>query len=170
MPKRRPKSQGKIARVLAALALLAGLMLVALGLYRPHEGTRPVAASSAIGVPMPAGPRPAQPVVAPIPPVEPAPSGPRPAWQRNAVETGPEDGRPMIAIVIDDMGPDRARSAAVVALPGPLTVSFLAYADALPDQTRTARAHGHEVMLHVPMEPPEPPGGPGAECAHRRPR
>ena len=40
-----------------------------------------------------------------------------------------------------------------MALPGPLTLSFLAYADDLAHQTQNAHAAGHELMLHVPMEP-----------------
>lgn len=75
-----------------------------------------------------------------------------PAWQRHAVAM-PDDGRPRIAIVIDDLGVDRGRTEAIVALPGPLTLSFLAYAEDLTDQTRRARAEGHELMLHLPMEP-----------------
>jgi hypothetical protein len=75
------------------------------------------------------------------------------AWHRNAVPAGPEDGRPMIAIVIDDMGLDRRRSDAASALPAPLTLSFMTYAEDLPTQVAAARAHGHEIMMHVPMEP-----------------
>lgn len=59
----------------------------------------------------------------------------------------------MIAIVIDDVGVDRTKSARAAALAGPLTLSFLTYADDLAGQVRGARAAGHEIMLHVPMEP-----------------
>ena len=59
----------------------------------------------------------------------------------------------MIAIVIDDLGLDRKRSSRMVELPGPLTLSFLTYADDLAQQTRAARQAGHELMLHVGMEP-----------------
>jgi polysaccharide deacetylase 2 family uncharacterized protein YibQ len=75
------------------------------------------------------------------------------AWRRNAVPAGPDDGRPMIAIVIDDMGLDRRRSDAAAALPAPLTLSFMTYAEDLPGQVAAARARGHEIMMHVPMEP-----------------
>jgi polysaccharide deacetylase 2 family uncharacterized protein YibQ len=61
--------------------------------------------------------------------------------------------RPLIAIVIDDVGLDRARSKRAWQLPGPLTMSFLPYARDLGEQTRAARASGHELMLHLPMEP-----------------
>lgn len=89
---------------------------------------------------------------APTPRATPSARSEPPAWQRHAVAM-PDDGRPRIAIVIDDLGVDRGRTDAIVALPGPLTLSFLAYADDLADQTRRARAEGHELMLHLPMEP-----------------
>ncbi|WP_144186054.1 divergent polysaccharide deacetylase family protein [Elioraea rosea] len=58
-----------------------------------------------------------------------------------------------VALVIDDMGLDRRRSARTVRLPGPLTLAYLPYAQDLAGQTRAARAAGHEVILHMPMEP-----------------
>jgi uncharacterized protein len=73
-----------------------------------------------------------------------------------AVNAAPVDappGWPIVAIVIDDMGLDRARSSKVLALPGPLTVSYLTYADDLNVQAKRAIDAGHEVMAHVPMEP-----------------
>jgi len=76
-----------------------------------------------------------------------------PPWRRYAVAGEQADGRPRIALVIDDMGVDRKRSARVIALPGPLTLAFLAYAEDLPRQTAAARAGGHELLLHVGMEP-----------------
>ncbi len=85
----------------------------------------------------------------------------RPAWVRYAVAPPAIQGRPMIAIVIDDMGVDRRRSAQVIDLPGPVTTSFLTYAPGGPDQARAARAHGHELMVHVPMEPTSASVDPG---------
>ncbi|HRQ83272.1 MAG TPA: divergent polysaccharide deacetylase family protein, partial [Azospirillaceae bacterium] len=76
-----------------------------------------------------------------------------PPWRANAVAFHAPAGRPMVAVVIDDMGLDRKRSARTVKLPGPLTLSWLPYADDLPAQTAAAKAAGHELMLHLPMEP-----------------
>lgn len=101
------------------------------------------------------------------PPAQPAPSGqadaafsppPMPpaglqAWQRYAVPAPAPDHRPCIAIVIDDLGVDKARTRRTIALPGPLTVSFLPYASDLPRQAAAARRNGHELLVHVPMEP-----------------
>jgi hypothetical protein len=59
----------------------------------------------------------------------------------------------LIVIVIDDLGMDRKRTARAIGLHGPLTLSFLAYADDLKEQTEAARAAGHELLMHVGMEP-----------------
>lgn len=75
-----------------------------------------------------------------------------PAWRKNAVAVAWSD-KPKIVIVIDDLGLDRPRTRRTIALPGPLTLSFLAYAEELPSQTAKGRAAGHELMMHVPMEP-----------------
>lgn len=61
--------------------------------------------------------------------------------------------KPRVAIVIDDLGPDRSRTARVVALAPAVTLSFLAYSDGLPRLTEAARRAGHEMIVHVPMEP-----------------
>jgi polysaccharide deacetylase 2 family uncharacterized protein YibQ len=83
------------------------------------------------------------------------------AWQRHAVPFSDDGRRPLVAIVIDDMGIDRPRSAKVVALPAPLTLSWLPYARELRDQSRAARQRGHELMLHLPMEPATSGNDPG---------
>lgn len=84
-------------------------------------------------------------------------------WRRNAVPFADLRTRPLIVIVIDDMGLDRPRSRRAWELPGPMTMSFLPYARELRDQARTARARGHEIMLHLPMEPTgRADPGPGA--------
>ena len=109
----------------------------------------------------PAPTRPPPPVATPppstaVPMVTPPPmdeTAPNPAWRQFAMAAPRIDGRPMIALVIDDMGIDRKRSARAAAFDKPLTLSYLAYARDLQRQTATARAAGHELLLHVPMEP-----------------
>jgi polysaccharide deacetylase 2 family uncharacterized protein YibQ len=78
---------------------------------------------------------------------------PESAWRRYAVPFADLNSRPLIALVIDDVGLDRPRSKRAWELPGPITLSFLPYAKDLRDQTKAARAHGNELMLHMPMEP-----------------
>ena len=75
------------------------------------------------------------------------------AWERHAVAMAALPDRPMIAIVIDDMGLHRANSNRAVALPGPLTLAYMAYADDLAVKVDAGRAAGHEILVHVPMEP-----------------
>jgi polysaccharide deacetylase 2 family uncharacterized protein YibQ len=82
----------------------------------------------------------------------PAAAAEQPTWRRNAVAFR-DLKRPLVAIVIDDVGLDRPRSKRAWELPGPLTMSFLPYARDLREQTRAAKARGHELMLHLPMEP-----------------
>jgi uncharacterized protein len=62
-------------------------------------------------------------------------------------------GRIPIAIVIDDMGVDRPRSDRAAALPAPLTLAFLPYSRGFETQMAAARARGHEILVHVPMQP-----------------
>jgi polysaccharide deacetylase 2 family uncharacterized protein YibQ len=63
--------------------------------------------------------------------------------------------------VIDDLGLDRRRTEAVIRLPAPLTLSFMTYAQDLAARTATARRAGHEILLHVPMEPIDHRENPG---------
>ncbi len=76
------------------------------------------------------------------------------AWRANAVEVSAvRDDGPQIAIVIDDLAVVRGRSLDIIDLPAPLTLSFLPYAPDLPEMTRLAHDRGHELMVHLPMEP-----------------
>jgi polysaccharide deacetylase 2 family uncharacterized protein YibQ len=88
-----------------------------------------------------------------LPSVGMAPPPEQQAWRRNAVAVADPQGRPMVAIVIDDRGLDRRNADRVVRLPGPLTLSFMTYADDLATQTQAAHAAGHELLVHVPMQP-----------------
>lgn len=74
-------------------------------------------------------------------------------WERRAVAAEVIAGRAIIAIVIDDMGLDRARALRTIALPAPLTLSFLPYGRDAPALAVLARQRGHEIMLHMPMQP-----------------
>ena len=88
---------------------------------------------------------------------EPAPHIDAPAWKRNAVAVPVvPNGVGRIVIIIDDLGVDRKRSREIIALPGPLTAAFLPYADDVGEMADAARAKGHEIMIHMPMEPTDP--------------
>jgi uncharacterized protein len=98
---------------------------------------------------------------APAAPMPPGAADNLPAWKRFAVAVPAADGRPRIAIVIDDLGVDKARTARTIRLRSPLTLSFLTYASGLKELTAAARSAGHEVMMHIPMEPGSPDVDPG---------
>jgi len=106
----------------------------------------------------PATPAPANP--APAPSALPAPA--LPAWQAHAVPVAwPGDGRPAVVIIIDDLGLDTRRTARVIRLPGPLTLSWLPYAPNLKARTAEAHGAGHELLVHLPMEPLRASADPG---------
>jgi polysaccharide deacetylase 2 family uncharacterized protein YibQ len=75
-----------------------------------------------------------------------------PTWRRNAVPVAFNDERPKIAVVVDDMGVMHPHTEQVVALPGPLTLSWFPFAADLPEQIAAATARGHEATLHMPMQ------------------
>jgi len=93
--------------------------------------------------------------IAAIGPVDFYPSGVAgdPAWLRNSVAFSVPRGRPVIAIVLDDVGVNKAQAEAAIKLPPEITLSFMTYADGVGEMAARARAKGHELMVHVPMEP-----------------
>jgi polysaccharide deacetylase 2 family uncharacterized protein YibQ len=60
---------------------------------------------------------------------------------------------PAIAIVIDDMGSVPANDRRAIALPREVTLSFLPYPASTPELAREGAKAGHEILVHVPMEP-----------------
>ncbi len=109
----------------------------------------------------PTGPVAAAPVPDEVPAARPRVSDA--GWEARAVRPPRVRAGAWVALVIDDLGLDRARAARTAALPGPLTMSFMSYAPDVGVQAGAARQAGHEIMLHMPMEPEgrEDPG-PGA--------
>ena len=63
------------------------------------------------------------------------------------------DTTPAIAIVIDDLGNDVARTTAAIALPANVTMSFLPYPKRALELSHRAHLAGHEVIVHLPMQP-----------------
>ena len=87
--------------------------------------------------------------------IAPAPvnAGADAAWLKNSVAFSVPQGKPLIAVVLDDVGVARNHAELAIDLPGVITLSFMTYADGVADMAARARAKGHELMLHVPMEP-----------------
>lgn len=92
---------------------------------------------------------------APVAPPSMAPraSGEVQAWRARAVAPPATAKPPFVAFLIDDAGLDRKGTQRAIKLPGPVTLSFMSYANDVTEQSAAARAAGHEVMLHLPMEP-----------------
>ncbi len=88
-------------------------------------------------------------------------AGTVPAWRQFASKPVLRPGVPMIGIVIDDLGLDHPRTARALRLPAPVTLAFLSYGNRLAEETAAARAAGHELLVHVPMEPQGPGMDPG---------
>ena len=155
-PKVRPVFLGFLAAALLSVGLGLGILTDVLLTPDPAPVYR--------AAPYEAAPRPERDFgVRPRtePPVRQPARGIAPAYERFAADAPPQDGRPRIAIVIDDLGPDVARTSSIIALPGPLTLAFLTYDVRLDDWSAEARAAGHEVFAHVPMEPLDQSANPG---------
>jgi polysaccharide deacetylase 2 family uncharacterized protein YibQ len=87
-----------------------------------------------------------------------------PAWKRYASAIDIPKGHAVIAVVIDDVGLNRARTADVISLPAPVTLSFMPYGEDVQEHVDKARTLGHEVMLHLPMQPESAKEDPGPKA------
>jgi polysaccharide deacetylase 2 family uncharacterized protein YibQ len=79
-----------------------------------------------------------------------SPAGPR--WRRYAVAAPADRERPAITIVVDDLGVVHPATERVLAMNGPLTLSWFPFAHRLPEQVAAGAARGHEATLHMPMQ------------------
>jgi len=79
--------------------------------------------------------------------------GGQPTWLQNAVAFSVPRDRPIIAIVLDDVGVVKSHAEQAIALPPEITLSLMTYAAHVDDMAKRARAKGHELLVHVPMEP-----------------
>lgn len=96
-----------------------------------------------------------------IPPPQPRATQPSPAWLSNAEPLVAASGTPVVAIVIDDLGLEHARTERAIGLGGGVTLAFMTYAEGLPQWTAAARTARHELLVHVPMQPLSPQADPG---------
>jgi polysaccharide deacetylase 2 family uncharacterized protein YibQ len=117
----------------------------------PPLSTEGEEATAEIAAPAPPPPSDAQ--VAAIAPAPPAVWNGDATWLKNAVAFVVPQGHPMIAVVLDDVGVARGHAELAIDMPPAITLSFMTYADGVADMAARARAKGHELMLHVPMEP-----------------
>ena len=73
---------------------------------------------------------------------------------------------PIIAIVIDDLGMQLSLTERAIGLDPSVTLAFLPYASDVGSQVRLARSAGHEVLLHMPMEPLDRSNDPGPNALY----
>ncbi len=84
-----------------------------------------------------------------------------PAWRRYAAARPDIDGRPMIVLIVDDLGIDSARVERAIALDESVTLAFLPYAAGIERSAWLARRARHEILVHLPMEPMSADADPG---------
>lgn len=85
-------------------------------------------------------------------------------WQRLSLarpELAGALNQAWVALIIDDMGLNHKDLELFLNLPPEVTLSWLPYADNLPNMVAAARQKGHEAMLHLPMEPFSKDANPG---------
>ena len=98
----------------------------------------------------------------------------RPKVAQGSAESADQSSSPKLAIILDDLGSDRAAAEAIFELPYPLTISVLPNHEHSTEIAHEALRRGYQVMLHLPMqavgnEKPEAqelrPGMPAAEVS-----
>jgi polysaccharide deacetylase 2 family uncharacterized protein YibQ len=70
----------------------------------------------------------------------------------DSLDESSEQTLPAIALIIDDLGNQRAPGRRAVALPGPVACAFLPKGPFTPELARRAHTGHKEVMLHLPMQ------------------
>jgi uncharacterized protein len=73
------------------------------------------------------------------------------ASQRTSGASAPSSV-PRLAIILDDLGSDRAAADAIFALPYPLTISVLPNHEHSAEIANEAHRRGYQVLLHLPMQ------------------
>ena len=76
-------------------------------------------------------------------------------------ENRPKSDRPLVAIVIDDMGYRQNTGKAFIALDLPLSFAFLPFTPFSEELQQEAQARGRDILLHLPLEPLDAKANPG---------
>jgi polysaccharide deacetylase 2 family uncharacterized protein YibQ len=160
---KRPGVAAQIAKIFLTLGLLVLLVVLAgvLAYYLLQTPNRPSVATGPPEVRMPIPPVkvPSKPTYEVYPPKD------VPAKPLDKMAVSGQHGKPLVAIIVDDMGYDRPIAAHFFSMDAPFTFSILPFGPFSTQIAAEARAKGYELMLHLPMEPNEYPQvdpGPGA--------
>ncbi len=75
-------------------------------------------------------------------------------WQRfAATPVFVPEGNATVVLVIDDLGIVKKTTKEMIDMDAPLTLSFLPYASGISAQVEQAYSKGHDILVHIPMEP-----------------
>lgn len=75
-------------------------------------------------------------------------------WQKYAArDVDVPENNAKVILVIDDLGIVKGVSKKMIDMDVPLTLSFLPYASGVSEQVNEAYDKGHDILVHIPMEP-----------------
>ncbi len=106
----------------------------------------------------------------PIPPPPPEPTLPPPEADLEPIESktppdrgpaSPSSGKPLVAIIIDDLGQQKKIPEQLLALELNFTFAFLPQTPFAQELARQAQAAHRDILLHLPMEPEDSHWNPG---------
>lgn len=142
-----------------AATLLAGFYFMFLYPGQQHGATVPLLSGQSKHKPLP---REAEPLPAPLYEEPALPHQAPPAATRpKKPQENPLTDKPLVAIVIDDMGYRQNTGKALLALDLPLSFAFLPFTPFSAELQQEARNRGRDILLHLPLEPMDPKWNPG---------
>jgi len=152
--------QSSLAKVLAGVSILVFLVVTA-GLLThflvtPEKPSKPVSPVKSVPA--------TQQTIAKSPTFEIYPSKKIPSVKKPVKSATPAKHRPLVAIIIDDLGYDKKIAIKFSKLNAVLTFSILPHSPFQKTIAHLSREKGFDIMLHLPMEPVEYPDvnpGPG---------
>ena len=140
--------------ILVFLVVTAGLLMHFL--VTPEKPSKPVSPVKSVPA--------TQQTIAKSPTFEIYPSKKIPSVKKQVKSTTPAKHRPLVAIIIDDLGYDEKIAIKFSNLNAVLTFSILPHSPFQKTIAHLSREKGFDIMLHLPMEPVEYPDvnpGPG---------
>jgi uncharacterized protein len=142
-----------------AATLAAGVYFMVLYPGTPGKSPLPLLSGQTKKKPLP---RKANPLPDPVYEEPALPRQPLPVTKsRRQLEKKTPAGRPLVAIVIDDMGYNRNTGQALLDLGLPLSFAFLPFTPFSETLQKEAGARGRDILLHLPLEPMDPKWNPG---------